>query len=105
MKKLSEQFNSISVQKGEEFVVELQGNPSTGYLWELEVKSGQATVVGRETIPHSMDPMIVGGGATERQKRRSGAKPTIQGQSPLKVSFNIQPYQNVRWFFSHLTRP
>lgn len=84
MKKLSEQFNSISVQKGEEFVVELQGNPSTGYLWELEVKSGQATVVGRETIPHSTDPMVIGGGATERTVMRAEETGSIEIEANLR---------------------
>jgi predicted secreted protein len=66
MKRLTEQFNSIAVKKGEKFMVDLEGNPSTGYLWALEVKAGDATVVSRETLPLNANRMSIGGGAVER---------------------------------------
>ena len=51
MKNLSEQFNSISVKKGEYFTVELKSNGgSTGYLWDVAVTAGQATVVKKEYV-------------------------------------------------------
>lgn len=63
MKRLSKHFNSISVKKGEQFAIDLEGNASTGYLWEFNVRAGEAGVIGRETVAHS--PMSIGGGATE----------------------------------------
>lgn len=51
MKKLSEQFNMIAVKKGELFSVELEGNASTGYMWDIKVTAGEATLISRETIP------------------------------------------------------
>lgn len=66
MKRLTEQFNSIAVKKGEMFMVDLEGNPSTGYLWDLEVKQGNVTVVSRETLPLNPDKRVIGGGAVER---------------------------------------
>ena len=69
MKRLTEQFNSIAVKKGEMFMVDLEGNASTGYLWDMEVKSGNATVVSKEYLPLNgggNGRMVVGGGNVER---------------------------------------
>lgn len=66
MKKLSEQFNTIAVKKGELFAVELNGNASTGYMWDVKVTTGEAAVISRETIAHNNNPMAIGGGAVER---------------------------------------
>lgn len=66
MKKLSEQFNTIAVKKGELFAVELNGNASTGYLWDVKVTAGEATVISRETLPENGKNFSFGGGAVER---------------------------------------
>lgn len=51
MKRLSEQFNSISVKKGEYFVVDLPDNgASSGYTWDLSVTAGKARVVKQEFV-------------------------------------------------------
>ena len=51
MKRLSEQFNSISVKKGEFFIVDLPSNgASTGYMWDLSVTAGKAKVVKKEYV-------------------------------------------------------
>jgi predicted secreted protein len=55
MKKLSEQFNNISVKKGEYFIVDLPSNGgSTGYMWDISVTAGKASVVKKEYLP--LDP-------------------------------------------------
>ena len=51
MKRLSEQFNSISVKKGEFFIVDLPSNGgSTGYMWDVSVTAGKASVVKKEYV-------------------------------------------------------
>lgn len=51
MKRLSEQFNNISVKKGEYFIVDLPSNgASTGYMWDLTVTSGKAKFVKKEYV-------------------------------------------------------
>ena len=51
MKRLSEQFNSISVKKGEFFIVDLPSNgASTGYMWDISVTAGKAKVVKKEYV-------------------------------------------------------
>lgn len=66
MKKLSEQFNMIAVKKGELFAVELEGNASTGYMWDIKVTAGEATLISRETIPTNPGKINFGGGGVER---------------------------------------
>ncbi|MBI1214660.1 MAG: hypothetical protein GC185_02445 [Alphaproteobacteria bacterium] len=70
MKTLTEQFNTIAVRKGDFFAVELSGNASTGYLWEVSVTKGQAEAVRRDALPVSRPgpngEMPIGGGNVER---------------------------------------
>ena len=48
MKKLTETFNSMTVKKGEEFTIDLETNPSTGYSWDVAVTSGQARKISQD---------------------------------------------------------
>ncbi|MDI1226815.1 MAG: protease inhibitor I42 family protein [bacterium] len=66
MKRLSEKFNAIAVKKGELFMLDLDGNPSTGYMWDVKVTAGDATLMSRETIPTNPGKMVIGGGNVER---------------------------------------
>lgn len=66
MKRLSEKFNAIAVKKGELFMLDLDGNASTGYMWDVKITAGDATVISRETIPTNSGKMSIGGGAVER---------------------------------------
>lgn len=66
MKRLSEKFNAIAVKKGELFMLDLDGNASTGYMWDVKITAGDATVISRETIPTNPGKMVIGGGAVER---------------------------------------
>jgi predicted secreted protein len=57
MKRLTEQFNSISVKKGDYFVVDLPDNgASTGYIWDLTVTAGKARVVKQEYVDPTPSP-------------------------------------------------
>lgn len=53
MKKLTKTFNTITVRKGEDFVVSLPANPSTGYQWDLRITGGTATYVHQNFKPDS----------------------------------------------------
>ena len=66
MKRLSEKFNAIAVKKGELFMLDLDGNASTGYMWDVKVTAGDATLISRETIPTNPGKMVIGGGGVER---------------------------------------
>lgn len=66
MKRLSEKFNAIAVKKGELFMLDLDGNASTGYMWDVKITAGDATVISRETIPTNSSKMSIGGGPVER---------------------------------------
>lgn len=45
MKKLTEAFNEISVKRGELFSLELTEMAGAGYLWDVHVGSGKATLL------------------------------------------------------------
>lgn len=55
MKRLTEKFNSIAVKKGEMFEVEMQENANSGYIWEISVAEGKATLLAKDTqyVPSS----------------------------------------------------
>lgn len=78
MKRLTEQFNAIAVKKGEMFMLDLEGNPSTGYLWDVKVTAGDASAVSRETLPLNANPMVIGGGAVERTIFRANADGIVE---------------------------
>lgn len=55
MKRLTEKFNSIAVKKGEMFEIEMQESASSGYVWEISVAAGKATLLAKDTqyVPSS----------------------------------------------------
>lgn len=48
MKTLTKAFNTATVEKGETFRIELDANATTGYLWDVQLKAGAASLVSRE---------------------------------------------------------
>lgn len=56
--------NKIVVPVGESFTIELEGNPTTGYEWELQFDNDKLKVVDRQYQPPGTD--AVGGGGKER---------------------------------------
>lgn len=66
MKTLSKSFNTATVQKGETFKIELDANPSTGYLWDVRLKAGKASLVSQNyTSDAPAGSMVIGGGGVE----------------------------------------
>src|SRR5579863_1192210 len=51
MKTLTETFNKISVAKGDTFEIELYGNASTGYNWDVQVVAGKARLLSHVSEP------------------------------------------------------
>jgi inhibitor of cysteine peptidase len=63
MKTLTKAFNSTTVQKGDLFKIELDANPTTGYLWDMKLKAGKAQLVSEEyTSSAPAGSMVIGGG-------------------------------------------
>lgn len=83
MKKLTDAFNEISVKKGDYFLIELEGNPSTGYLWEFNVKAGRAAEVQKDTLPFDLNPLSIGGGGIERTVMQALDSGTIEIEAQL----------------------
>lgn len=63
MKTLSEDFNKLTVVKGETFDVMLSANPSTGYGWELAVKQGKASLLNEAFVGAAQSGEVCGGDA------------------------------------------
>jgi predicted secreted protein len=90
MKRLSEHFNSISVKKGECFAVDLLTNgASTGYMWDLDVTAGDATVIRKEYVdpnpPKTPDEeMVCGKTIIDRTIFRAEETGTIELQASYR---------------------
>ena len=66
MTRMTKAFNTATVRKGETFTVELDANPTTGYLWDMRLKAGKATLVSQEyTSSAPAGSMVIGGGGVE----------------------------------------
>jgi len=60
--------NSIVANSGESFVIELEGNPTTGYEWQLEFEPDQLELLDQEIKPLSNN---IGAGAAQRFELRA----------------------------------
>jgi predicted secreted protein len=57
MKKLTEEFNKASVKVGEAFVIILPSSTaSTGYGWDVEVKSGKTSLLAKDFLQPAAPP-------------------------------------------------
>ncbi len=62
----------ISVKAGEEFVISLAANPSTGYSWDVAPTVSWLEFLGKTY--HATQPVLTGSGGTEELRfRASGA--------------------------------
>jgi inhibitor of cysteine peptidase len=57
----------INVEVGQEFIIALGSNPSTGYSWQASYDETMLELVGGESTyePEETDEEVVGGGGTE----------------------------------------
>ncbi|MFN7113300.1 MAG: protease inhibitor I42 family protein [Alphaproteobacteria bacterium] len=64
MKTLTKAFNTATVRAGEAFRLELPSDPSTGYLWDVTVTSGAASIVSQQfksAADHPPGEFVCGG--------------------------------------------
>jgi len=65
---------TIEVTVGQNFVISLESNPSTGYSWELATPlPAWLALIGSEYIPTPIDPPMVGSGGIEEWTFRANA--------------------------------
>lgn len=50
MKKLSPEFNTVTLTRKEIFAIELTGIPGAGYLWDVQIKSGDARLLTTRNV-------------------------------------------------------
>ncbi len=60
MKKLTSEFNAISLTRKEVFQIELPAIPSAGYMWSLEI-AGEGRVLSAQTVAAGNGAMMIGG--------------------------------------------
>lgn len=77
---LADDGKTIDVPEGS-FVVSLEGNPTTGYIWEIDSIIGESVVGEIEIVPHQ--PMTIGSGADFVATMRTVSK----GVSRLKFVY------------------
>jgi len=66
MTRLTKSFNTATVRKGDTFTVELEANPTTGYLWDMRLKAGKATLVSQTYASSAPEgSLVIGGGGVE----------------------------------------
>ena len=51
MKRYADPRNPIQVAVGDEFAIELEGNPTTGYTWQIQTDSRHLALLGQEFEP------------------------------------------------------
>ena len=66
----------ITAKPGEQFVIQLESNPTTGYAWAVQSNTDPA--VAKKTASQYMDaqPAVVGSGGVQRLVFDAGAKGT-----------------------------
>lgn len=92
----SEKTNNIEIEAGQEFIIELKSNPSTGYSWQLanEIDSEVIEMVSSEYKANSNKradsnmPMVGVGG-----KDRFVFKGLAEGTTQIKLGY-VRPWLN-----------
>jgi len=88
MKRLTEDFNKVTVAKGETFSIELASNPSTGYGWDVQLKSGKASLVKEDYVSSApAGSMIVGGDGKEIFVFKANETGTVEIEAQYKRSW------------------
>ena len=63
---ITEEEQEVNVKKGDNFVIELEANPTTGYQWEVQLDSNYLQLDKREYVPDAPeDEALVGSGGYE----------------------------------------
>jgi predicted secreted protein len=94
MKTLTKAFNTATVRAGEAFRLELPSDPSTGYLWDVAVTSGDASVVSQQfKSAHQPGEFVCGGQGIEE----------VVFKAPQSGQIEIEATQSRPWLKSDPT--
>ncbi len=63
MKKLTKEFNAVSLTAKEVFQIELPAIPSAGYLWSVSIREGEGRLLTEQS--RAPQTQAVGGGITQ----------------------------------------
>lgn len=91
MQKLTEEFNKATVKTGEAFVIMLPSNGSTGYGWNVEVKSGKASLLAKDFLQASVPPGMVGAGGKQVFVYRAEEPGAIEIEAKLQRPWEKAP--------------
>lgn len=84
MKILSPSFKKVTVRRGETVEICLEGDPSTGYMWALDVDKGAVDLLGKSyqsVVPRKIGDPLTDTRVYEKFTLRAHAK----GQVRLKA--------------------
>jgi inhibitor of cysteine peptidase len=99
MKKLTEEFNKVSVVKGEHFAIELPSNLTTGYGWDVQLKAGKASLIMKDYVTDAKPgSMLVGGGGKEVFVYKAEETGVIDIEAQYKRDWENKPPAKVRNF-------
>ena len=95
MKKLTEEFNVVSVKKGEVFEVELESNPTTGFIWDVAPTRGRATFLCQSfegcAVPPAGGVPLIGTGGIQRFLFRAEETGTIEMKAEYSRKWEKRP--------------
>lgn len=60
-----ENENKIEVKSGENFLINLESNPTTGYSWVSDFDENYVELINKDFVQQKTDELIVGAGGTE----------------------------------------
>jgi inhibitor of cysteine peptidase len=70
----------ISASVGEPFVIELEGNPTTGYKWDLQLDSSKVKIIDRQY-------QASGGAMGSGGKERFTLQPVASGETSIRALY------------------
>lgn len=95
VKEYSDPAQTIVLRAGEEFVIALPSNPSTGYTWDYTVDAGLVQFVSREFRSQATATPVVGTGGTDyllfRAIKAGEAEITMVYHRPWETSTPVPP--------------
>jgi inhibitor of cysteine peptidase len=87
--------NKIVAPVGESFTIELEGNPTTGYEWELEFDNDKLKLMDRQYQPP--DANAVGGGGKEQFKLKAIKKGDTVIRAIYKRAWERDPIEEKKF--------
>jgi len=83
LKKLTEEFNKITINKNDVLSIELPSSPSTGYVWKLSVKAGKIETLASSFNTAGNDNLI-GQACTQSFRFKAGNRGNVEISAEYK---------------------